>query len=137
MSPGRIEWPSAVAALPAQYRARADDLQRFSAAAAEAFRECAERAEAALAAGGDSSRVPARESQLEEPAELPTIARDKLYTARETATFLGFGRRVKTVYTIPERELVPTRTGPRRGRKMYRGEDILAYAERGRRAAAH
>jgi hypothetical protein len=54
-----------------------------------------------------------------------------LYSAAEVAELLGFSR-VKSVYEIPERELVPTRVGPRRGKKMYRGRDLLAYLDAGR-----
>lgn len=59
------------------------------------------------------------------------ILRSAMYSAEEVAEILGLTR-TKTVYSIPEDELVPTRVGPRRGRKMYLGADILAYLSRGR-----
>ena len=55
----------------------------------------------------------------------------KLFTAAEAADVLGFRRR-NTVYEIPERDLPRTRVGPRRGRTMFRGEDLLAYIIAGR-----
>lgn len=60
------------------------------------------------------------------------VLADALYDAAEVATILGFGSKTKAVYRIPEDELVPTRVGPRRGRKMYRGRDILSYMDAGR-----
>jgi hypothetical protein len=59
------------------------------------------------------------------------ILPNALYKAREVAELLGFDR-VDTIYAIPEDELVPTRVGPRRGRKMYRGHDVIRYLDRGR-----
>lgn len=59
------------------------------------------------------------------------ILPNALYEAHEVAKLIGL-RRTKSVHEIPEDELVPTRVGPRRGRKMYRGADVLAYLERGR-----
>jgi hypothetical protein len=35
-------------------------------------------------------------------------------------------------YEIPEDQLVPTRVGTRRGKKLFRGRDILEYMNRGR-----
>lgn len=57
---------------------------------------------------------------------------DALYKPIEAAEILGFSNRPKTIYDIPESELVPTWTGPRRGRKMFRGRDILRYMDNGR-----
>lgn len=54
-----------------------------------------------------------------------------LYSAAEAAQVLGFRRR-NTIYEIPERDLPRTRVGPRRGRTMFRGEDLLAYLTAGR-----
>jgi hypothetical protein len=49
-----------------------------------------------------------------------------LYDVRETAAILKC-KRVNSVYEIPEDELVPTWVGPRRGKKTFRGSDIIAY----------
>jgi hypothetical protein len=57
-----------------------------------------------------------------------------LYSAAEVAALLGLGH-ANRVYEIPESELIPTRVGARRGRKMFRGVDVLAYLDAGRRAA--
>lgn len=62
------------------------------------------------------------------------ILPDALYSVDEVAEFLGTRRRM-TVYQIPEAELIPTWVGPRRGRKMYRGRDVLRYLDAGRRVA--
>jgi hypothetical protein len=62
------------------------------------------------------------------------ILENALYSVDEVAEILGTRRRM-TVYQIPESELVPTWVGPRRGRKMYRGRDILRYMDQGRRVA--
>jgi hypothetical protein len=58
-----------------------------------------------------------------------------LYSAAEVAALLGLGH-ANRVYEIPEAELVPTRVGARRGRKMFRGVDVLAYLSAGRKGAA-
>lgn len=55
-----------------------------------------------------------------------------LYSPMEVAAILGFKRRPKSVYDIPETELVPSWVGPRRGKKMYKGSDVLAYIDAGR-----
>lgn len=57
----------------------------------------------------------------------------KLFTAAEAAHALGLRRR-NTVYEIPECDLPRTRVGPRRGRTMFRGEDLIAYITAGRNA---
>ena len=64
------------------------------------------------------------------PGEIDLRA-GKLFTAAEAAQALGFRRR-NTVYEIPECDLPRTRVGPRRGRTMFRGEDLLAYITAGR-----
>ncbi len=56
---------------------------------------------------------------------------DALYSAEEVMEILGFTR-VETIYEISDDELVPTRVGPRRGRKMFRGRDLIAYMDAGR-----
>ncbi|MBW3627734.1 MAG: hypothetical protein KY464_00425 [Gemmatimonadetes bacterium] len=63
------------------------------------------------------------------------IVPEQLYSAAETQVLLGLRRR-KSVYEIPPKALVPTWVGPRRGKKMFRGQDILSYLERGRGKAA-
>lgn len=63
------------------------------------------------------------------------ILPNAMYTAGDVAELLGLSR-VDSIYQIPEDELVPTRVGPRRGRKMYRGLDVLAYLDRGRPRSA-
>lgn len=63
------------------------------------------------------------------------IIPERLYDASEVQEILGLKRK-KTVYEIPERHLPPTWVGPRRGSKRYRGRDVLAYLERGRRSVA-
>lgn len=63
------------------------------------------------------------------------IAPDRLYDANEVQQILGFKRK-KSVYEVPECQLPATWVGPRRGKKMYRGRDLLAYLERGRKAVA-
>jgi hypothetical protein len=55
-----------------------------------------------------------------------------LYDVQETAQILGFAKRPKSIYDIPDSELIPTWVGARRGKKMFRGSDILQYMERGR-----
>ena len=61
------------------------------------------------------------------------LAIGKLFSAAEAADALGF-RRKNTVYEIPECDLPRTRVGPRRGRTMFRGEDLIAYMAAGRNA---
>jgi hypothetical protein len=109
------------ASLAASYRTQADELERVARQTAAALREAAARLEARDQTGGPAVA-----------AEGPRIVPDALYEARKVAQILGLPR-VKSVYNIPERELVPTWVGPRRGKKMFRGADVLAYLERGRR----
>lgn len=54
-----------------------------------------------------------------------------VYEAPEVAELLGL-KRVDSVYAIPEDELVPTRVGPRRGKKVFMGSDVIEYLQRGR-----
>jgi hypothetical protein len=77
------------------------------------------------------------EERLESPAPSPVggIVAERLYDVGEVQALLGLRRR-KSVYEIPERSLVPTWVGPRRGKKMFRGQDVLSYLERGRGKAA-
>lgn len=61
------------------------------------------------------------------------IVPDALYSVEEVAHILGFDSRPGTVYEIPERELVPTWVGPRRGTKRFLGRDIIAYVSAGKK----
>jgi hypothetical protein len=110
------------AALAASYRTQADELERVARQTAAALREAAARLEARDLTGGPAVA-----------AEGPRIVPDALYEAKEAATILGLAKRPKTIYSIPEAQLVPTWVGPSRGKKMFRGADLLAYMERGRR----
>jgi hypothetical protein len=67
--------------------------------------------------------------------EKAEILADALYSAAELAALFGF-ERVETIYEIPESELVPTRVGPRRGRKLFRGRDVMRYVDAGRPGGA-
>jgi hypothetical protein len=71
----------------------------------------------------------------EKSAANEAVVAERLYDAAEVAAILGL-RRKKSVYEIPERHLVPTWVGPRRGKKMFRGRDVMKYIEHGRRDAA-
>lgn len=64
-------------------------------------------------------------------SEKREILPNAMYKPAEVAELLGLERE-KTVREIPETELGPTRVGPRRGRKMYRGADVIRYLDRGR-----
>lgn len=70
------------------------------------------------------------------PAEHPQrkleVLPDAMYSVRDVAEILDFESRPGTIYDIPEAELVPTWVGPRRGKKMFRGRDILRYIDAGR-----
>ena len=61
------------------------------------------------------------------------ILADALYTTREVAWMLGYRGKDKSntnrVAQISPIELVRTRTGPRGGKVMFLGRDILAYIE--------
>jgi hypothetical protein len=58
-----------------------------------------------------------------------------VYDAPEVAELLGL-QRVKTIYEIPETELAASWVGPRRGKKVYRGADVIAYLDRTRSPGA-
>jgi hypothetical protein len=53
---------------------------------------------------------------------------ERLYTAQAIGEYLGLSR--DSVYQIPDRHLPRTRVGPKRGRVMFKGRDVLAYEER-------
>lgn len=69
--------------------------------------------------------------QMEKLSQEDRIHPDALYAAKAVAVLLaptgGKPLHVDTVYRIPERHLPKTRVGPRRGRTLYRGRDILRY----------
>lgn len=69
-------------------------------------------------------------------SEKHEVLPDALYNVREVAAILDCESRPNTVYDIPESELVPTWVGPRRGRKMFRGRDLLRYLDAGRPESA-
>jgi hypothetical protein len=98
-----------------------------------ALDELAAEIRASLGLPQPDSPVPPKPETSAAPVPRAGIAPSALYTAREAAELLGL-QRVKSVYEVPERHLPSTRVGPRRGRKMFRGSDLLAYMDRGRRS---
>lgn len=70
-------------------------------------------------------------SELHEPM---AIMPDALYSPAEVAWILGFrgksvSSRLNRVYEIPGEQLPRVPVGPRGGKLMYLGRDILAYIE--------
>jgi hypothetical protein len=51
------------------------------------------------------------------------------YTPAEAAALLGFGSRPKTIHEIPDNELPRYRIGPRKGKVLFQGIDLLQYLE--------
>lgn len=72
------------------------------------------------------------ESELPEDPMKREIIPTARYTSDEAAALLGFSKRPKSIYDIPERELRRTRVGARRGKVLYMGHDLLDYLHRGR-----
>lgn len=75
----------------------------------------------------------------EEMREKIEIMPDALYSPEELADILGFRggpkSRTNSVYAIPASELARTPTGPKGGRVMFRGRDILDFINSRRRVS--
>ena len=69
--------------------------------------------------------------------EDPTIHPDKLYSAREVAEILGYRSssdkaNTNRIYEISDEELPRVPVGPRGGKRMIWGRDILDFIEQRR-----
>lgn len=71
--------------------------------------------------------------------EVIDVKPEALYSAYQTSIIIGIKpteRKIMqdAVYRIPDADLPCTWVGPKRGLRRYRGSDIIAYLENGRKS---